>query len=626
MLVVETPHALPHISCGLGAVEQAAGEKSRPSSRKVCFSFAAYAKNVINHMRKCQIPIAEGLTDEEFCNIESTFGFTFPPDLEAILQEGLPVGEGFPHWRNGSHAEMQSWLHLPIKALCSEVMCGRFWPSEWGVRPNQSADTVRSATNELKRVPTLVPVYANCYISCFPVQAGNPVFLVQDSTILYCGYDLADFFKRQAFVPRSGSTKESPMFELHSGLTLIKEQITLQRNSLGGANDGSEVISSDHKGPGCSDDIKMSLSTAMWRWADESPRIPFGAVHTEADGNHHYQHVTGDITSLITPPPPPPTPSPSLSSSSSSSSSPSSRKKLPESSSTSTSSSSSSPPSDDDPRVGVICKKYLYFHDRPLPSRMLNKFTMAAPPWAAKQARKISFWSDVAEGYWLQPESSSDPASPRTPCRLHAESQGQEKKSISNHVLERHCSDKLNDGKYLQFTSSHQHDSFGRYELTKQGSHDYFATETKLEGIQEDDAHFVDQCSHEFALEQEYPTDDQHDYLIHNQPAKRSRSYYPIEELKCSDGVDNDNCIHHDLPVPNNLYVGLKGQHPKIIMNNCSHNCKEHSNAWLSAYLNRLADALRRGRWCEADIHDMLLQYTPEKSKGVGMHSCLSEA
>ncbi|KAJ4949832.1 hypothetical protein NE237_008309 [Protea cynaroides] len=57
--------------------------------RRVRFSFAAYAKNVINHLKKCKIPIDDGLSDDEFSSIESTFGFSFPPDLRSILREGL---------------------------------------------------------------------------------------------------------------------------------------------------------------------------------------------------------------------------------------------------------------------------------------------------------------------------------------------------------------------------------------------------------------------------------------------------------------------------------------------------------------------------------------------------------
>ncbi|MCO5598296.1 hypothetical protein L7F22_052388 [Adiantum nelumboides] len=647
MLLVETPRELPRISCGLATyVEQAAGEKSKPSSRKVCFSFAAYAKNVINHMKKCHIPIAEGLTDEEFSNIESTFGFTFPPDLEAILQEGLPVGNGFPHWRNSSRAEIRSWLNLPIKALCNEVKSGKLWPSQWGVRPDQVVNAVRTAANELKRVPTLVPVYANCYISCFPIQAGNPVFLVQESTILYCGYDLADFFKRQAFVPQSGSTSESPLFELHSGITLIKEQINLQRHALEGANSGSKITYST----GTPDEFKMSLSTAMWRWADESPRIPIDTLNKEATSNHRYQHVKGDPSSLVTPsppPPPPPTPSPSLSSSSSSSSSPSSRKNSSFAathgksfSSSSTNSSSSSSPSSrnghEDPRMGIICKKYLYFHEKPLPSRMLNKFTMAAPPWVAKQARKITFWSDVAEGYWLQPESSSDAA---TPCihQSHADfrsesAQGHQKCNSTYHAVE--SSDGINNAKYLQFTdylvsgekSSHQHNSFERQQLSIKSSHD-FATEKRLDGMQQKYDHSGGESSDEFSLEEDF-SGDEHDYIIHNQPAKRSRSNYAVVEQTSSDTIDYlslkaDKGTHHDLPASNSHREKLNGQHPKMIRIKCSDSCKRHSNEWLSAYLNGLADALRRGKWCEADINDMLLQYTPEKANGARLYSCL---
>lgn len=430
-----------------------------PTSRRVCFSFAAYAKNVISHLRMCHIPIWDGLCDEEFSKIEGSFGFTFPPDLRSILQEGLPSGAGFPQWRAGSHAEIRAMLDLPIAALCREVGRGRFWSPEWGTQPAQLDDALQAAAHALTTVPTLVPIYGNCYISCFPVQAGNPIFLVQETTILYCGYDIADFFKRQAFVPRQYSVelcglqsqmRETDDSELNAANQWMKrsnldnqgvvaasalnnegvkpycrdnqsvkpycgnnqgfESITgdnqwnLSSRGSTGTRRSEEIVGNcvggiDYEGKGRDNNgykssavgiarheemlgasyqagIKINGteidnqgiivdnkeimgmnardSMAMWRWEGESPRVP----ELHADGGN----------------------------------APSSMK---ENDGISMSKSQAS----DHQREAAIAKKYLYFHEKPLPSRMLKEFTMAAPPWAAKQARKIEFWSDVAEVY-----------------------------------------------------------------------------------------------------------------------------------------------------------------------------------------------------------------------------------
>lgn len=115
------------------------------SASRVCFSFAAYAKNVIDHLRRCQVPIARGLTDEEFERIEATFGFAFPPDLRSILREGLPVGVGFPNWRSGATQQLRMMMDLPMAGLSYEVSKGRFWWKDWGSQPYSSDEALRVA-------------------------------------------------------------------------------------------------------------------------------------------------------------------------------------------------------------------------------------------------------------------------------------------------------------------------------------------------------------------------------------------------------------------------------------------------------------------------------------------------
>ncbi|CAM6017855.1 unnamed protein product [Sphagnum balticum] len=171
------------------------------------FSFAEDAKRVIEHLQRAQVPVAEGLSDRELDRIEATFAFTFPADLKAILQQGLPVGAGFPNWRrttgkNLEQQQLRTRIELPCAGLLEEVALGRFWWKTWGQRPpaEKNSDAVDIAAAALRASPMLIPIFDHCYIPCSPNLVGNPIFFVYQKVVLYCGYDLADFFDRELFL------------------------------------------------------------------------------------------------------------------------------------------------------------------------------------------------------------------------------------------------------------------------------------------------------------------------------------------------------------------------------------------------------------------------------------------
>ena len=163
---------------------------------RVCFSVAAYAKNVIRHLADCDVPIQEGLSDEEFSSIEASLGFTFPPDLRSILREGLPVGPGFPNWRSSSYQQLEILINLPILGLCKAVSMGKFWCYSWGDEPVDSDESLAVARRFLKKAPVLVPIYRQCYIPSNPNLAGNPVFFVHGGHVRMWSMDMAGFFQK----------------------------------------------------------------------------------------------------------------------------------------------------------------------------------------------------------------------------------------------------------------------------------------------------------------------------------------------------------------------------------------------------------------------------------------------
>ncbi|KAL5988340.1 hypothetical protein ACLOJK_036104 [Asimina triloba] len=183
--------------------------------RRVCFSFAAYAKTLIDHLKSCKIPVLEGLSDEEFAAIESSVGFVFPPDLRSILREGLPVGPGFPNWRS-SPQQLRVLIDLPVSVVCGEISKRNLWCRSWGAKPENPLEAVQVAKRSLKNSPVLVPVYRHCYIPSHPKSAGNPVFCVRGGDFRYLGYDLSGFFEEEFPVANGISRPPAPAWAAKS--------------------------------------------------------------------------------------------------------------------------------------------------------------------------------------------------------------------------------------------------------------------------------------------------------------------------------------------------------------------------------------------------------------------------
>ncbi|KAL3701885.1 hypothetical protein R1sor_019907 [Riccia sorocarpa] len=202
--MVDVEHRIHAQYAGLKRLSQRAHAGPAPASnggRRVFFSFAAYARTVIDHLRNCGVEIEKGLSEKEFGRVEATHSFTFPPDLRAILAEGLPVGPGFPDWRHGISEQLQMRFDLPIAGLLYEVAKGSLWRSQWGPRPVDTEQAIRLALISLRKVSSMVPVYSQCYIPASPNIAGNPVFFLHMKEAFISGIDIADFFLRELFVP-----------------------------------------------------------------------------------------------------------------------------------------------------------------------------------------------------------------------------------------------------------------------------------------------------------------------------------------------------------------------------------------------------------------------------------------
>src|SRR5438477_11216926 len=100
---------------------------------------------LLDELRERDVVVEDGLTEAETRVVEARFEFRVPPDLRALLQIGLPVGERFPDWRDGDEAQLQSQLDWPLEGMQFDIQNNVFWLPEWGPRPESLDEAFQMA-------------------------------------------------------------------------------------------------------------------------------------------------------------------------------------------------------------------------------------------------------------------------------------------------------------------------------------------------------------------------------------------------------------------------------------------------------------------------------------------------
>jgi hypothetical protein len=141
------------------------------------------------------IEISAGLTETELQLIERVIGCALPPDLRSFLAEGLPIGPGFPDWREPNSAAIRAQLAWPLEGIEFDIEENAFWWSEWGGRPRNIETALALARIHLNAAPRLVPVRGHRYLPAEPALVDNPVFSVYQTDVICYGKNLAAYLR-----------------------------------------------------------------------------------------------------------------------------------------------------------------------------------------------------------------------------------------------------------------------------------------------------------------------------------------------------------------------------------------------------------------------------------------------
>lgn len=157
-------------------------------------------------LKRKKVHLLPGLSNEEVLAVEATFGFRFPPDYRQLLQEFLPVSDGLYDWRKAltskkTQKNIREMLAWPLDGILFDIEYNEFWVHEasltvpaWGPCPPSLEEKFAIAAAEVSKYSKLIPIYGHRYIPESPHEAGNPIFSVYQTDIIYYGSDLENYF------------------------------------------------------------------------------------------------------------------------------------------------------------------------------------------------------------------------------------------------------------------------------------------------------------------------------------------------------------------------------------------------------------------------------------------------
>jgi hypothetical protein len=192
-------------------------DKGAPPGAGVTITFGDAIISEFERKRRAEGRLwAEGYTQSEIDTAQAKYGLVFPPDLVALFRDRRPV-LGYD-WRSDDR-EIHAMLKWPFEGLLFDVENNALWWPEWGDRPKTAGARSEVLAKVVSAAPKLIPLVSHRYLPAEPHAAGNPVFSVYQSDVMYYGADLADYFERE-FV-----TQDRPWPQLIKHIRFWSDQV-----------------------------------------------------------------------------------------------------------------------------------------------------------------------------------------------------------------------------------------------------------------------------------------------------------------------------------------------------------------------------------------------------------------
>jgi len=133
-----------------------------------------------------------GATRDKLGEIEAYLGHPLPADLVYLAQHTHDPDGLAMRWLKGPAAirEFEAWVRHGLRF---DIEHSALWLADWGPRPDDLADRLERFEAEFESWPKLLPLTGHRATPARPIEAGNPVFSIMQSDIIYYGATLADW-------------------------------------------------------------------------------------------------------------------------------------------------------------------------------------------------------------------------------------------------------------------------------------------------------------------------------------------------------------------------------------------------------------------------------------------------
>jgi len=130
---------------------------------------------------------------EVVMELEDFFGQQLPEDAIWLASNIYDPDSYILRWTRGVEAikEFERWVY---RGVAAEVDAG-FWPQAWGAKPASGPERVAQLDDFWAIWPKLLPLTGHRALPVSPAQAGNPVFSLMQTDIIYYGFSLVDWFQ-----------------------------------------------------------------------------------------------------------------------------------------------------------------------------------------------------------------------------------------------------------------------------------------------------------------------------------------------------------------------------------------------------------------------------------------------
>jgi len=136
---------------------------------------------------------APGLPEKTVAAIEKELGFPWPDDYRYLFQNVSDPGGVLFRWEDEGGKSYAAIIQRVLEGIEFDVQMNNLWMRRWHERPRYLPDALAIVRNDFPSWPKLLPIYGHRFLAAQPNRAGNPVFSIVQTDIVYYGSDIAHY-------------------------------------------------------------------------------------------------------------------------------------------------------------------------------------------------------------------------------------------------------------------------------------------------------------------------------------------------------------------------------------------------------------------------------------------------